>query len=60
MVDGKGFIEYLCEDCKINIAKQTAKLGLLDQLRPQRVAKKSLSWICKDCRKNLEKAIKKK
>jgi len=59
MVEGAGFIQYLCEDCKINIAKQTAKLGLLDQLRPQRVAKKSLTWICKTCRKKIEKAMKK-
>ena len=57
MIDRKGFIQYLCDDCKRNVAEQTSKLTLKDKLRPKRVAKKSVKWICADCRNKIEKAL---
>jgi len=59
MIDGKSYLEFMCEDCKKNIALQMSKLSAKDKLRPKRLAKKSVGWICDDCRRRIAEELKK-
>ena len=53
MIDGKDYENDFCDECKVKIAEETAKLSLLDKMRPLRVAKKFSKIICKECNKKI-------
>ena len=54
---GESYLGEICEDCKLRIAGETAKLSKIDMLNPIKVAQRFKDLLCPDCTIKILKAM---